>query len=69
MIEYFEGPINVKTLKRSYATRWIEIIHSVRDFIELIECVIDSLNIISYWNNSNTALCQAFYIKHAILQN
>lgn len=40
-IEEFNGKINAKTLNRNCATRWIERFHSVHDFIELLECVID----------------------------
>ena len=66
-IEEFNGTINAKTLKRNCATRWIERFHSVHDFIELLECVIDSLDTISSWADGDTS-SQANNLKNSILQ-
>lgn len=65
-IEEFNGTINTKTLKRNCATRWIERFHSVHDFIELLECIIDYLDTISNWNDSDIS-SQANNLKHSIL--
>lgn len=67
-IDSSEQEIHAKSLKRSCATRWIERFHSIYDFIELIECVIESLEIISLWDNTETS-SQANNLKNAILQS
>lgn len=71
LAEYIDSSaqeIHVKSLKRSCATRWIERFHSIHDFIELIDCVIESLEIISLWDNIETS-SQANNLKNAILQS
>lgn len=67
VIEEFNRTINTKTLKRNCSTRWIERFHSVHDFIEILECVIDSLDTISNWNDGDTS-SQANSLKHSVLQ-
>lgn len=67
-IDSSEQEIHVKSLKRRCATRWIERFHSIHDFIELIDCVIESLDIISLWDNIETS-SQANNLKNAILQS
>lgn len=66
-IEELNGTINARTLKRNCATRWIERFHSVHDFIELLECVMDSLDTISNWNDGDIS-SQANSLRHSILQ-
>ncbi|XP_025414908.1 52 kDa repressor of the inhibitor of the protein kinase-like [Sipha flava] len=66
-IEDFNGTINAKTLKRNCAIRWIERFHSVHGFIELLECVIDSLDTIISWSDGDTS-SQANNLKNSILQ-
>lgn len=52
-IEEFNGTINAKILKRNCASRWIERFHSVHDFIVLLQCVMESLDTISNWNDGD----------------
>lgn len=59
--------VHAKSLKRNCATRWIERFHSVHDFLELFECVIDSLDIISDWNDGDTS-SQVNNFKHSTMQ-
>lgn len=44
-----------KTFKRLCATRWVERFHAVNDFLELFNYVIESLFIISKWNDTKTS--------------
>jgi len=44
-----------KTLKRCCETRWIERYHSVNDFLELYDFVVESLGNISTWEDSDTS--------------
>ncbi|KAL5246269.1 hypothetical protein ACI65C_013677 [Semiaphis heraclei] len=55
-----------KTLKRSCETRWIERFHAVNDFIELYNHVIESLEIISEWVDSETS-GKARTLRNAVL--
>ncbi|XP_060874016.1 zinc finger MYM-type protein 1-like [Metopolophium dirhodum] len=55
-----------KTLKRSCETRWIERFHAVNDFIELYNHVIESLEIISEWVDSETS-GKARILRNAVL--
>jgi len=57
---------NAKSLKRNCVTRWIEIFHSTHDFIKLIDCVVESLNIIKDWDDKET-LSKADGLRYAIL--
>ncbi|KAL4126812.1 hypothetical protein QTP88_011021 [Uroleucon formosanum] len=66
-IEDFNGTINSKILKRNCATRWIERFHSVHNFNELLEYVIDSSDTISSWADGET-LSQANNLENSILQ-
>jgi len=50
-IDSSEQEIHVKSLKRSCATRWIKQFYSIHVFIELIDCNIEFLEIISLWDN------------------
>ena len=49
-------------------TRWIERYHVVNDFLELFECIIKSLDLISNWADSNTTT-QASNLRSSILQD
>lgn len=54
-IEESQECITKKTLKRLCATKWVERFHAVNDFLDLFEYVIESLFIISKWNNTETS--------------
>lgn len=65
-VEEFNGTINVRTLKWNCATRWIKYFYSVHNFIKLLECVMNSLNTISYWNYGDIS-SQANSLRYSIL--
>lgn len=44
-----------KTLKHSCATMWLERYHSVHDFLELFEFIIESFGDTSKWNDNDTS--------------
>lgn len=50
-IEYSPEYPSKKTLKRCCETRWIESYHSVNDFLELYDFVVESLDDISTWED------------------
>jgi len=66
-IEESQECITKKTLKRLCATRWVERFHAVNDFLELFEYVIESLFIISKWNDTETS-SQASNLRTSILK-
>jgi len=54
-IESLEEDTHARTLKRNCATRWIERFHSVTDFIELLDPVLDALDeIAAEWTDVET---------------
>lgn len=63
--KFFQDIIK-KTLKRSWETRRIERFHTVNDFIELYNHVIESLEIISEWVDSKTS-GKARTLRNAVL--
>jgi hypothetical protein len=63
VIEKSELQPQIKTLKRLCVTRWIARYDAVRDFMQLVDFVIESLDIISTWKDS----CEANTLKWAIL--
>lgn len=65
--EFKEYNITKKSLKRLCSTRWIERYHAVNDFLELFECIIKSLDLISNWADSDTST-QASNLRSSILQ-
>jgi hypothetical protein len=66
-IEESQECITKKTLKRLCATRWVERFYAVNDFLELFEYVIESLFIISKWNDTDTS-SQASNLRTSILK-
>jgi len=62
-----EKEIRAKSLKHNCVTSWIGRFHSIQDFVELMDCVVESLEIIILWNDIET-LFQANNLKNTILQ-
>ncbi|XP_050064723.1 uncharacterized protein LOC126553622 [Aphis gossypii] len=62
ILENLNNPTK-KTLKRCCETRWIERYHSVNDFLELYGFVIESLDDISTWEDSDTSGKAEFLTK------
>jgi len=65
-IDFSDEEIHAKSLKRNYTTRWMERFHSIYDFIELIDCVIESLDIIGDWDDKESS-SKAYGLRYAIL--
>lgn len=67
-IEKSESMVSKRTLKRNCETRWIERYHSINDFLELFESVVDALDEISEWLDTDSS-SKAQTLKIAILQS
>ncbi|KAF0732229.1 zinc finger MYM-type protein 1-like, partial [Aphis craccivora] len=68
-IEQSESVLSKRSLKRSCETRWIERYHSISDFLELFECVVEALDVISEWNDTSDTSHKAQSLRSSILQS
>ncbi|KAL4152797.1 hypothetical protein QTP88_000630 [Uroleucon formosanum] len=68
-IEQSENVLSKRSLKRSCETRWIERYHSINDFLELFESVVEALDIISEWNDTSDTSHKAQSLRSSILQS
>ncbi|XP_008180592.1 zinc finger MYM-type protein 1-like [Acyrthosiphon pisum] len=68
-IEQSENVLSKRSLKRSCETRWIERYHSINDFLELFESVVEALDIISEWNDTSDTSHKTQSLRSSILQS
>lgn len=68
-IEQSENVLSKRSLKRSWETQWIERYHLKNDFLELFECVVEALDIISEWNDTSDTSLKAQNLRSSILHS